>query len=518
MQTDLEIAGNAKMKCITEIASSLNIKEILQYGKYKAKIDIEKIQNPKRDSKLILVTAINPTPMGEGKTTTTVGLGDALKKIGKNVVIALREPSLGPVFGIKGGAAGGGFAQVVPMEDLNLHFTGDIHAITTANNLLASMIQNHIFQGNDLGIETVTWRRCLDINDRSLRKDFDITAASEVMAIFCLSRDLEDLKARLGKIIVGYTKKGDTITAYDLKAEGAMTVILSEAFKPNLVQTLENTPVIIHGGPFANIAHGCNSVVATKTALSLGDYVVTEAGFGADLGAQKFLDIKCAEMGRTPDAVVLVATIRSLKYNGEGELLNGLVNLGRHIENLNGYGLPVIVSINKFENDTEEEINLVKKYCESLNASVALSTVFTYGGKGGIELANLVVEACNLLKEFKKTYEKDDSYEEKITKIATKIYRAKNVSFSEEALNTLSKIKEKELHICIAKTQYSFSDDQYLLGAPTDFTLNIREIRINAGSGFLVAICGKIMTMPGLPKKPSAENIDIIKGNIVGLF
>jgi len=519
MQTDLEIARNAKIRHIAEIASSLNIKDIEPYGKYKAKIDPNNIDNPKKDSKLILVTAINPTPMGEGKTTMTVGLGDALRQIGKDAVIALREPSLGPVFGVKGGAAGGGFAQVVPMEDLNLHFTGDLHAITAANNLLAAMVENHIFQGNPLGIEKVTWRRCLDMNDRSLRKKgFDITAASEIMAIFCLSRDLVDLKNRLGRIIVGYNEQNEPITASDLNAEGAMLVLLVEAFKPNLVQTLENTPVLIHGGPFANIAHGCNSIIATRTALRLGDYVITEAGFGADLGAQKFLDIKCAEMGKIPDAVVLVSTVRSLKYNGEGELSKGLVNLGRHVENIKGFGLPAVVVVNKFITDTEDEVNEIKAYCTNLGADCAISNAFTDGGKGGAELAELVVKACEKPKNFTPTYAKEDSYEEKIKKIATKIYRAKDVSFSEEAKEQLKSIKQVGLHVCIAKTQYSFSDDQNLLGAPEGFTLNVREIRINAGSGFVVAICGKIMTMPGLPKKPSAENIDIVDGNIVGLF
>ncbi|MCL1924257.1 MAG: formate--tetrahydrofolate ligase [Defluviitaleaceae bacterium] len=518
MKTDIEIARAAKMKHITEIANDLNLQEIEPYGKYKAKIDPNSIKNPKKNSKLILVTATNPTPMGEGKTTTTVGIGDGLRKIGKNVVIALREPSLGPVFGVKGGAAGGGFSQVVPMEDLNLHFTGDLHAITSANNLLAAMIENHIFQGNDLGIKKVTWKRCLDMNDRSLRKNFDITAASEIMAIFCLSKDIPSLRDRLGNIIVGYNEKEEPITAADLKAQGAMLTLLAEAFKPNLVQTLENTPVLIHGGPFANIAHGCNSIIATKTALALGDYVVTEAGFGADLGAQKFLDIKCTELGRTPDAVAIVSTVRSLKYNGEGELKKGLVNLGRHIENIKGFGLPAVVAINKFGTDTDNEINEIKTYCENKGAECAISNVFAEGGKGGIELAELLVSACEKPKNFTNTYEKSDSYEEKIKKIATKIYRAKDVDFSDEAKEVLSKIKQKDFHMCIAKTQYSFSDDQNILGAPEGFTLNIREIRINAGSGFVVAICGKIMTMPGLPKKPSAENIDIVNGNIVGLF
>lgn len=543
------------MKNILEIAKDANIDTsyIEQYGNYKAKIDLSLLQKEtKHNSKLILVTAISPTPAGEGKTTTTIGLADGLRKINKNVIVALREPSLGPVFGIKGGAAGGGYAQVVPMEDINLHFTGDFHAIGAANNLLAAMLDNHIFQGNSLNIDPtkITWKRCVDMNDRQLRfvKDglgggkngvprddgYDITVASEVMAVFCLASSITDLKKRLAKLIVGYTYDDKPVTAGDLKAEGAMTALLKDALKPNLVQTLEHTPALVHGGPFANIAHGCNSVIATKMAMKLGDYTVTEAGFGADLGAEKFLDIKCRLSGLEPSCVVLVATIRALKMHGGMEktelntenleaLEKGLPNLLRHLSNMkNVYGLPTVVAVNKFPTDTDAEINLVIKKCKELGANVVLSDVWANGGNGGIELAKEVVKFCEEPNNFKFSYELDNTIEAKIETIVKRIYGGAGVEFTPEAQEQIKKLTSlgfDNLPICMAKTQYSFSDDMTKLGAPENFTVTVREVKVSAGAGFIVALTGSIMTMPGLPKVPAAEKIDVDEnGKITGLF
>ena len=554
MLSDIEIAQGAKMLPIKEVAASLNILEddLEFYGKYKAKLSeeyIAKMEN-KPNGKLILVTAINPTPAGEGKTTTTVGLGQAMPLIGKKAIIALREPSLGPVFGIKGGAAGGGYAQVVPMEDINLHFTGDMHAITAANNLLCALIDNHLQQGNALGIDQrrILFKRCLDMNDRALRyvnvglggkvngipreDGFQITVASEVMAILCLCANAEDLKRRLGNILVAYTYDGKPVFARDLKAEGAMSALLLDAIKPNLVQTLENTPAIMHGGPFANIAHGCNSVRATKLGLKLADYCITEAGFGSDLGAEKFLDIKCRLAGLAPSAIVVVATVRALKYNGgvaKADLVNenvealkkGIVNLGAHIENMKKYGVPVVVAINRFHTDSEAELKLIADYCEDLGADFALSEVFAKGGEGGIELAKKVVEACEKESNFAPIYDEKLSIKEKINAIATTIYGADGVNFTADAEKSIKEIEElgKDMPVCIAKTQYSLSDNEKALGRPTGFTITVREVKISAGAGFIVALTGSIMTMPGLPKVPAANNIDVTEdGKILGLF
>ena len=553
--SDIVIAQNNEMKSINEIAMEAGIdkKYLEQYGNYKAKIDLSLLDDlNKKDGKLILVTAINPTPAGEGKTTTTIGLADSLKKLGKNVVIALREPSLGPVFGIKGGATGGGYAQVVPMEDINLHFTGDFHAIGTANNLLAAMLDNHIYQGNSLNIDPtkITWKRCVDMNDRQLRfvqdglggekngvpraDGFDITVASEVMAVFCLATSMEDLKARLSKLIVGYTYEDKPVTAGDLKAEGAMTALLKDAFKPNLVQTLEHTPAIVHGGPFANIAHGCNSVIATKMAMKLGDFAVTEAGFGADLGAEKFLDIKCRLAGLKPSAVVIVATIRALKMHGgmNKEDLNmenlealekGIPNLLRHIHNIKDvYKLPSVVALNKFPTDTQEEIDFVVNKCKELGVKAVLSDVWAKGSNGGLELAKEVIDLCNEENNFEYSYELEDSIKNKIEKIVKKIYGGSGVKFTsdaEEQINCLTDLGFSKLPVCIAKTQYSFSDDMTKLGAPENFEVTVRDIKVSAGAGFIVALTGSIMTMPGLPKIPAAEKIDVLpNGKIIGLF
>jgi formate--tetrahydrofolate ligase len=556
MNSDIQIAQSAKLKPITEIAKDLGLVEddLELYGKYKAKISLSVLENLKNktDGKLVLVTAINPTPAGEGKTTTMVGLGQAMNKIGKKAIIAIREPSLGPVFGVKGGAAGGGNSQVVPMEDINLHFTGDMHAITSANNLLSAIIDNHLQQSNALNIDPrqIVWKRCLDMNDRALRNivvglggkpngvpredGFNITVASEVMAILCLSENLEDLKIRLGKIIIAYNYNNGPVTAKDLQADGAMAVLLKDAFKPNLVQTLENTPAIMHGGPFANIAHGCNSVQATKLALKLANITITEAGFGADLGAEKFFDIKCRLANLKPDAVVLVATIRALKYNGGADLKNvetqnfaslqrGIVNLEKHIANLKKFGVPTVVALNKFDADTEEEINFIKNRCQELGAEFALSEVWARGGEGGIELANRVINILeNKKSEFKVLYDINDSIENKINKIATEIYGAKGVQFSPKAKTQIERLKTQNLAslpICMAKTQYSLSDNQALLGRPENFEITIREIKISAGAGFIVAFAGDIMTMPGLPKHPAAMDIDLDEeGRIIGLF
>ena len=556
MKTDIQIAQEAKMLPIKEVAASIGVTEddIELYGKYKAKLSdeyFEKIKN-NEDGKLILVTAINPTPAGEGKTTVTVGLGQAFGKLNKKSIIALREPSLGPCFGIKGGAAGGGYAQVVPMEDLNLHFTGDFHAITSANNLLAALLDNHIQQGNELGIDTrqIVWKRCLDMNDRALRNTvvglgskldgvvredhFVITVASEIMAILCLANDMKDLKERLGRIIVAYNFAGEPVYAKDLNAVGAMAALLKDAIKPNMIQTLEHTPALVHGGPFANIAHGCNSVRATKTALKMADYVITEAGFGADLGAEKFFDIKCRMAGLKPDAVVLVATIRALKYNGgvaKADLNNenlealkaGIVNLEKHIENLQLYGVPVVVTLNAFVSDTEAEMAFVKEFCESRGCEFALAKVWEKGGEGGIELANKVLSTLeNKESNFKPLYEDNISLTDKVKTVATKIYGADNVTYNPAALNMLKKIEDMgygHLPVCMAKTQYSLSDDQTKLGRPTGFDINIREVYVSAGAGFVVVITGAIMTMPGLPKKPAADVIDVTEdGVITGLF
>ena len=557
MKTDIEIAQEVQMKNINDIAklAKIDSKYIEQYGNYKAKVDLSLLkENKNKEGKLVLVTAITPTPAGEGKTTTTIGLGDGLRKIGKNVMIALREPSLGPVFGIKGGAAGGGYAQVVPMEDINLHFTGDFHAIGAANNLLAAMLDNHIFQGNALNInpEKITWKRCVDMNDRQLRfiqdglggekngvprsDGYDITVASEVMAVLCLSSSITDLKERLSKLIVGYDYFNNPVTAGDLNAQGAMAALLKDALKPNLVQTLEGTPTFIHGGPFANIAHGCNSIIATKMAMKLGDYTVTEAGFGADLGAEKFLDIKCRFAGLIPSAVVIVATIRALKMHGglSKDNLNeenvealekGIPNLLRHVSNIkNVYKLPSVVAINRFPTDTDREVNLIIEKCKELGVNVVLSNVWAEGGNGGIDLAKEVVRLCETKPKEKFTfcYETEDSIEEKIRKVVQKIYGGKDVQFTEEAKVQLAKIKSMGLDnmpVCMAKTKYSFSDDQTKLGAPENFVVTVRNLKISAGAGFIVALTGTILTMPGLPKVPAAEKIDVDEnGKITGLF
>ncbi|MCU6755457.1 Formate--tetrahydrofolate ligase [uncultured Eubacterium sp.] len=555
-KTDIQIAQETEMRNIQEIAASagLDSRYIELYGNYKAKVDYNLLNDKKdeKDGKVILVTAISPTPAGEGKTTTTVGLADALRKIDKNVLVALREPSLGPVFGVKGGAAGGGYAQVVPMEDINLHFTGDMHAIGAANNLLAAMIDNHIQQGNELRIDPrrITWKRCVDMNDRQLRfitdglggkangtpreDGFDITVASEIMAILCLSSGIDDLKQRISNIIVGYSYDDEPVTAGQLNAQGAMTALLKDALKPNLVQTLEHTPAFIHGGPFANIAHGCNSVMATRMAMKMADYVVTEAGFGADLGAEKFLDIKCRMSGIRPSAVVVVATVRALKHHGgaaKGELgtenlealEKGLPNLLQHVENITGvYGLPAVVAINRFPTDTEAELKLVEDKCRELGVNVALSEVWGKGGEGGIALAEEVVRLCEADSDFRFAYDTELSIEEKIRAIAQKIYHADDISILPAAMKQLRQLEVLgfgKLPICVAKTQYSFSDDQTLLGAPKGFTLTVRNLKVSAGAGFIVALTGDIMTMPGLPKRPAAEKIDVDStGKISGLF
>ena len=554
--TDIEIAQQCEMKPITEIAKNAGIGEtyIEQYGKYKAKIDLSLLNESKRDNgKLILVTAITPTPAGEGKTTTTIGLADGMKRIGKSVAVALREPSLGPVFGIKGGAAGGGYAQVVPMEDINLHFTGDFHAIGAANNLLAAMLDNHIQQGNTLGIDPrkITWKRCVDMNDRQLRfvvdglggkvngvpreDGFDITVASEIMAVLCLSNSISDLKNRLSRIIVGYTYDDKPVTAGELKAAGAMAALLKDAIKPNLVQTLEGTPAFVHGGPFANIAHGCNSVTATKMALKTADYAITEAGFGADLGAEKFLDIKCRAAGLTPSAVVVVATVRALKMHGGLDkksldtenltaLEKGIPNLLRHVSNIkNVYKLPCVVAVNRFPTDTDNEINFIIEKCKELGVNVVLSTVWADGGKGGEELAKEVVRLCEEEKgDFTYSYSLDGTIEDKIEAVVKKVYGGKGISILPAAKKQIERLTElgfSNLPVCIAKTQYSFSDNPALLGAPEDFTVTVKNVKISAGAGFIVVLTGDIMTMPGLPKAPAAERIDIDEnGKITGLF
>ncbi len=556
MKTDIQIAQEPVLEPIVNVAKALQITEdeLELYGKYKAKISDEYLQrisgNP--DGKLILVTAINPTPAGEGKTTVSVGLGQALSKLGKRTVIALREPSLGPCFGIKGGAAGGGYSQVIPMEDLNLHFTGDFHAITSANNLLAAILDNHIQQGNELGIDTrsVVWKRCLDMNDRVLRNivvglgaktdgtvredHFVITVASEIMAVLCLAENMEDLKERLGRMVVAYNYQGAPVTAKDLKAVGAMAALLKDAIKPNLVQTLEHTPVLVHGGPFANIAHGCNSVRATKAALKIADYVVTEAGFGADLGAEKFFDIKCRIAGLKPDVVVLVATIRALKYNGnvpKSELTEenldalkaGIVNLEKHIENLQKYGVPVVVTLNSFVTDTQAEVSFVKQFCEDKGCEFALAEVWSRGGEGGIMLAEKVLDTLEKKEShFKPIYDDTNSLKEKIEMVSKEIYGAKGVSYSASAEKQLQKLEELgfgSLPVCMAKTQYSLSDDPALLGRPENFNINIREVYVSAGAGFVVVLTGTVMTMPGLPRNPAAYSIDVDdNGRITGLF
>lgn len=555
MKSDIEIAQSADMRPIKEIAARFGIGEedLELYGKYKTKLSDEYLKSieSNENGKLILVTAINPTPAGEGKTTISIGLADALNRAGKKTMVALREPSLGPCFGVKGGAAGGGYAQVVPMEELNLHFTGDFHAITSANNLLAAMLDNHIQQGNALQIDTrqIVWKRCLDMNDRVLRNvvvglgakadgfvredHFVITVATEIMAILCLANDMDDLKDRLGRIIVAYNYAGEPVTAADLKAVGAMAALLKDAIKPNMIQTLEGTPALVHGGPFANIAHGCNSVRATKAALKMADYVVTEAGFGADLGAEKFMDIKCCKAGIAPDAVVILATVKALKYNGgvkKDELAapnleavkKGIVNLDKHIENLHAFGVPVVVTLNSFLTDTEEEYEFIKKHCEDMGCEFALARVWAEGGKGGEELAAKVIRTIeNKKSELKFTYELDAPLKDKIEAIATKIYGAGSVTYSSEASRMLKKIEKMgygNLPVCMAKNQYSLSDDPNALGRPEGFNVNIREVYVSAGAGFVVAITGTVMTMPGLPKVPAAENIDVVDDKIVGLF
>ena len=553
MKSDIEIAQSADMRPIKEIAARFGIGEedLELYGKYKTKLSDEYLKSieSNENGKLILVTAINPTPAGEGKTTISIGLADALNRAGKKTMVALREPSLGPCFGVKGGAAGGGYAQVVPMEELNLHFTGDFHAITSANNLLAAMLDNHIQQGNALQIDTrqIVWKRCLDMNDRVLRNvvvglgakadgfvredHFVITVATEIMAILCLANDMDDLKDRLGRIIVAYNYAGEPVTAADLKAVGAMAALLKDAIKPNMIQTLEGTPALVHGGPFANIAHGCNSVRATKAALKMADYVVTEAGFGADLGAEKFMDIKCRKAGIAPDAVVILATVKALKYNGgvkKDELAapnleavkKGIVNLDKHIENLHAFGVPVVVTLNSFLTDTEEEYEFIKKHCEEMGCEFALARVWAEGGKGGEELAAKVIRTIeNKKSELKFTYELDAPLKDKIEAIATKIYGAGSVTYSAEASRMLKKIEKMgygNLPVCMAKNQYSLSDDPNALGRPEGFNVNIREVYVSAGAGFVVAITGTVMTMPGLPKVPAAENIDVVDDKIVG--
>ena len=554
MKTDIEIAQEASLLPIPEIAARLGIREedLEPYGRTKAKLDVNALKDLPRKAKLILVTAINPTPAGEGKTTTSVGLADALNRMGKRVALCLREPSLGPVFGIKGGAAGGGYAQVVPMEEINLHFTGDFHAIGAANNLLAAMLDNHIQQGNalDIDVRRITWKRCVDMNDRQLRNivcglggkangvpredGFDITVASEIMAVLCLATSLTDLKARLGRMVVGYTRSGTPVTAHDLKAEGAMAALLKDAIKPNLVQTLEHTPALIHGGPFANIAHGCNSIMATDAGLKLGDYVVTEAGFGADLGAEKFLDIKCRAGGFAPSAVVMVATVRALKHHGGAAkaelnqenleaLEKGLPNLLQHVENITQvYDLPCVVAINAFPTDTAAELKLVEDKCRELGVHVALSEVWARGGEGGLALAEEVIRLCGQPSQFRFCYDAADSIEDKLNAIATKVYHADGVDLTPNARKQLKELKDLgygELPICMAKTQYSFSDDPALLGAPRGFRITVRNLKVSAGAGFLVALTGDIMTMPGLPKVPAAEKIDIDENGVIsGLF
>lgn len=552
--TDIEIARNTKLEKIVDIAKKVGINEdnLEQYGKYKAKISDEVYEElkEKKNGKLILVTAISPTPLGEGKTTMSIAIADGLRKVGKNSILALREPSLGPVFGIKGGATGGGKVQVAPMEDINLHFTGDIHAITSANNLLASLIDNHIYFGNELGFEKVVWKRCVDLNDRQLREietglsgeqkivprhdKFDITVASEIMAILCLAENIDDLKQRLGNILIGYNKEGQAIYAKQLNAQGSMTVLLKDALKPNLVQTLEHTPAIIHGGPFANIAHGCNSIRATKLALKLGDYVITEAGFGADLGAEKFLDIKCRKAGLQPDAVVLVATIKAIKYHGGIEkekiqeeniegLEKGIDNLYHHIDNIkNKFGLNVIVAINKYNQDTEKEIEFLREKLEEKGVELSLVEGWAKGGEGATDIAEKIVKLVDKQENFKYMYELEDTIKEKIEKVANKIYGAKSVEYSEEALKEINKIEELgygNLPICIAKTQYSFSDDPKNLECKGDYNITVRNVELKSGAGFVVVLAGKIMTMPGLPKVPAAESIDIDEnGEIIGIF
>ena len=546
---DIEIARNAKLKNINEIAEKLGIEEdyLEQYGKYKAKISLDyynKIKNNK-DGKLILVTAINPTPLGEGKTTASIGLADAFNKINKKAVLALREPSLGPVFGIKGGATGGGYSQVAPMEDINLHFTGDIHAITTANNLLSAIIDNHIWQGNELQIEKVTWKRCLDLNDRALRKvevslsgeknmkpredGFDITVASEIMAILCLSKDMKDLKRRLGNIIIGYNKDNEPVTCRDLKADGSLAVILKDAIKPNLVQTLENNPVLIHGGPFANIAHGCNSIIATNMALKMGDYVVTEAGFGADLGAEKFLDIKCRLLEKSPDAVVIVATLRALKYHGGASkeectqenleaLEIGIHNLLKHIENIKKFGLTPVVAINKFATDTSSEIDILKNKLQGI-VEYSLLENWEKGGEGAVDLAQKLTKICEQEHEFKYMYDINDTIENKIKAVAKKIYGATDVEYSDKAKEQLKELNNLKVPVCIAKTQYSFSDNAKDLLCDKPFNIHVSELQLKAGAEFVVVLTGKIMTMPGLPKRPAAEKINIDENGVIeGIF
>ena len=555
MKTDIEIAQSTPMRPITEIAATAGVEDkyLEQYGKYKAKVDLSLLnETEKKDGKLILVTAITPTPAGEGKTTTTIGLADGLRKIGKNVMIALREPSLGPVFGVKGGAAGGGYAQVIPMEDINLHFTGDFHAIGAANNLLAAMLDNHIYQGNALHIDPrrITWKRCVDMNDRQLRfitdglggrvngtpreDGYDITVASEIMAVLCLANSLHDLKERLSRIIVGYTYDEQPVTAGQLNAAGAMTALLKDALKPNLVQTLEGTPAFVHGGPFANIAHGCNSVIATKMALKLGDYAVTEAGFGADLGAEKFLDIKCRYAGLRPSAVVVVATIRALKMHGGlaktelgsenlDALEKGLPNLLRHVSNMkNVYKLPCVVAVNRFPTDTDAEVNLVIEKCKALGVNVRLSTVWADGGNGGVALAEEVVRLCEEPNDFSFSYELDGTIEEKIEAVVRRVYGGNGITVmpkAKKAITQLTALGFGNLPVCMAKTQYSFSDDPTKLGAPEDFTVTIKEVKVSAGAGFIVVLTGDIMTMPGLPKVPAAERIDVDDNGVIsGLF
>ncbi len=555
MLTDIEIAQQAKLRLIKDVASDIDINEdeLEFYGKYKAKLSDELSErvSKNKDGKLVLVTAINPTPAGEGKTTTSAGLGQAMAKIGKKAIIALREPSLGPVFGIKGGAAGGGYSQVLPMEEINLHFTGDMHAITSANNLLCAMLDNHMQQGNVLGIDPrrILFKRCLDMNDRALRNvviglggkvngvpredGFIITVASEVMAILCLANDISDLKKRLGNILVAYTFDGNPVFCKDIKADGAMTALLKDALKPNLVQTLEGTPAIMHGGPFANIAHGCNSVRATKLALKLGDYCITEAGFGSDLGAEKFLDIKCRYAGIAPSCIVIVATCRALKYNGGvpkaevsepnlDALKNGIVNLGVHIDNMSKYGVPVVVAINRFYTDSDEELKYIEDYCHQRGAEFALSDVFCEGGNGGVDLAKKVVEACEKPSDFKLLYDNDLTIKEKMNRIATEIYGADKVNYTpqaEKALKDVVALGGDKLPVCVAKTQYSLSDNPALLGAPKGFDITVRDVRISNGAGFVVVYTGNIMTMPGLPKVPAANNIDVDENNVIsGLF
>ena len=554
VKSDIELAQSSEMLPIFEVAKRAGISEDLlePYGRYKAKLDARALADKPLRGKLVLVTAINPTPAGEGKTTTSVGLADALTSLGQSAMLALREPSLGPVFGVKGGAAGGGYAQVVPMEDINLHFTGDFHAIGAANNLCAAMLDNHIKQGNSLNIDPrrIVWKRCVDMNDRQLRNvvdglggiadgmprqdGFDITVASEVMAVFCLASGIKDLKERLGRMVIAYTYDRKPVTVSDIHAEGAMTALLKDAIQPNLVQTLEHTPALVHGGPFANIAHGCNTVEATKTALRLADYVVTEAGFGADLGAEKFLDIKCRATGLAPSAVVLVATVRALKYNGGvakadlnqqnvEALKEGIPNLLRHVDNIQTvYGLPVVVAINAFPTDTAEELTLVEEECKKCGVNVVLSEVWAKGGKGGQALAEEVMRLCQTESKLTFAYDVKESLKQKITDIATKIYHADGVEFTPSAAKQLQQLEELgfgELPICMAKTQYSFTDDQTKLGAPENFKITVREVRVSAGAGFVVCLTGSIMTMPGLPKVPAAEHIDVLDdGRIVGLF